>query len=62
MPKIHILMVSSFLRFMSQVEHTRKCNSSDSESKSVKQNADRWSSESFNSVFLHVTVVLYMLL
>ena len=34
--KICILMVSSILRITSQVEHTKKCNSIDSESKSVK--------------------------
>ena len=33
-------MVSSGLRITSQVEHTKKYNSIDSESKSVKQNAD----------------------
>ena len=37
---ICILMVSSGLRITSQVEHTKKYNSIDSESKSVKQNAD----------------------
>ena len=41
-------MVSSVLHIMSQVEHTKKCNSIDSESKSVKRNADHrnrgWSS------------------
>ena len=55
MPKIHILMVSSILRNTPQVEHTKKCNSIDSENKSVKQNAG--SSELFNSVFLRVTLV-----
>ena len=38
MPKICILMVSSILHNTSQVEHTMKCNSIDSENKSVKQN------------------------
>ena len=38
--KICILMVSSILRITSQVEHTKNCNSIDSESKSVKRNAD----------------------
>ena len=38
--KIRILMVSSVLCITSQVEHTKECNSIDSESKSVKQNAD----------------------
>ena len=38
--KIHInLMFSSILLNMSQVEHTKKRNSIDIESKSVKQNA-----------------------
>ena len=40
---------------MSQVEHTKKCNIIDSETKTVKQNADH---HSFNSVFLHITLVL----
>ena len=40
-------MVSSILRIMSQVEYTKKRNSIDSESNSVKQNA-----------VLHVTLVL----
>ena len=34
------VMVSSVLRITSQVEHTKKRNGIDSESKSVKQNAD----------------------
>ena len=54
--KIHILMVSSVLRIMSQVEHTKKRNSIDSESKSVKRNVDH--QNCLNSVFLHVTLVL----
>ena len=33
-------MVSSILCIMSQVEHKKKCDSIDSESKSVKQNAE----------------------
>ena len=33
-------MVSSILHIMSQVEHIKKRNSIDSESKSVKQNAN----------------------
>ena len=33
-------MVSSILHIMSQVEHTKKCNTIDSESMSVKQNAE----------------------
>ena len=37
--KICIVMVSSVLRYTSQVEHTKKHNSIDSENKSVKQNA-----------------------
>ena len=32
-------MVSSILRNSSQVEHTKKCNSIDSENNSVKRNA-----------------------
>ena len=55
MPKIHMLMVSSILRFMSQVEHTKKRNSSDSESKSVKQNTDHQNRN-------RLTVCFYMLL
>ena len=39
---------------MSQVEHTKKHNSIDSESKSVKRNADH--QNPFNSVFLHENV------
>ena len=39
--KICILMVSFILCVMSQVEHTKKRNSIDSESKSVKQNQGR---------------------
>ena len=46
-------MVSSVLRITSQVEHTKERNSIDSESKSVKQNADH---------LYHLTVCLYMLL
>ena len=46
-------MVSSILRFTSQVEHTKKRNSSDSESESVKQNADHQN---------RLTVCFYMLL
>ena len=38
--KIRILMVTSVLCITSQVEHTKKRNSIDSESKSVKRNAD----------------------
>ena len=45
-------MVSSVLRITSQVEHTKKCNSIDSESKSVKRNADHWN---------RLTVGFYML-
>ena len=37
--KICIVMVSSVLRYTSQVEHTKKRNSIDSENKSVKRNA-----------------------
>ena len=52
-------MVSSVLCITSQaeprVEHTKKRNNIDSESKSVKQHR---SLESFNSGFLHVTLVL----
>ena len=51
--KIHILMVSSILHVTSQVEHTKKHNSIDSESKSVKQNADHHN---------HLTVCFYILL
>ena len=39
MPKIHILMVSSILCIMSQVEHTKKYNI-DSENEFVKWNTD----------------------
>ena len=46
-------MVSSVLRITSQVEHTKKHNSVDSESKSVKQNADHQD---------RLTVCFYMLL
>ena len=46
-------MVSSILRITSQVEHTKKRNSIDSESKSVKQNADHQN---------RLTVCFYMLL
>ena len=49
-------MVSSVLRITLQVEHIKKRSSIDSESKSVKRNVG--SSELFNSVFLHVTLVL----
>ena len=38
--KIFILMVSSILHIMLQVEHTRKHNSIDSENKSVKHNTN----------------------
>ena len=38
--KICILMISSVLCIASQVKHTKKRNSIDSESKSVKQNDD----------------------
>ena len=38
--KIRILMVSSVLCITSQVEHTKECNSIDSERKSMQQNAD----------------------
>ena len=38
--KICILVVTSILHIMSQVEQTKKCNSIDSQSKSVKQNAN----------------------
>ena len=48
-------MVSSILRITSQVEHTKKCNDNDSESKSEMKCQ---SSESINSVFLHVTLIL----
>ena len=51
--KICILMVSSVLRITSQVEHTKKHSSIDSESKSVKQNANHQN---------HLTVCFYMLL
>ena len=47
-------MVSSILRIISQVEHTKKHNRIDSERKSVKQNADH--QNPFNSVFLHEKV------
>ena len=47
-------MVSFILCSMSQVEHTKKHNSIDSESKSVKQNADH--QNPFNSVFIHENV------
>ena len=46
-------MVSSVLCITSQVEHTEKRNSIDSESKSVKQNADYHN---------RLTVYFYMLL
>ena len=46
-------MVSSILRIMLQVEHTKKCNSIDSESKSMKWNTDHQN---------RLTVCLYMLL
>ena len=46
-------MVSSVLRITSQVEHTKKRNSIDSESKSVKRNADHRN---------RLTVCFYMLL
>ena len=51
--KIYILMVSSILYITSQVEHTKECNSIDSESKSVKRNTDHQN---------HLTVCFYMLL
>ena len=50
-------MVSSVLHITSHIEHTKKHNSIDSESKSMKQITHQ-SSESFNSVFLNVTQVL----
>ena len=53
--KICILMVSSVLHITSQVEHTKKRNSTDSESKSETKHR---SSELFNSVFLHFILVL----
>ena len=47
-------MVSSIMRITSQVEHTKKHKKSiDSESKSVKRNADHQN---------HLTVCFYMLL
>ena len=46
-------MVSSVLRITSQVEHTKKRSSIDSESKSVKRNADHQN---------RLTVCFYMLL
>ena len=46
-------MVSSILRITSQVEHTKKPNSIDSESKSLKRNADHQN---------RLTVCFYMLL
>ena len=46
-------MVSSILRIMSRVEHTKKRNSTDSESKSVKRNANHQN---------HLTVCFYILL
>ena len=46
-------MVSSILRISSQVEHTKKRNSIDSESKYVKRNSDHQN---------HSTVCFYMLL
>ena len=51
--KICILMVSSILRITSQVEHTKKCSSIDSESKFMKRNTDHQN---------HLTVCFYMLL
>ena len=48
-------MISSILCITSQVEHIKKCNSIDSEGKSVKKCQ---SSELFSNVFLHVTLVL----
>ena len=53
--KICILMISSVLCNTSQVEHTKKHNSIDSENKSVKQNAGH---QSCLTVFLRVTLVL----
>ena len=52
---IYILMVFSVLHITSQVEHTKKHNGIDSESKSVKRNAHY---ENRLTVFLHVTLVL----
>ena len=46
-------MVFFVLRITSQVEHTMKRNSIDSENKSVKQNSGHQ-----NCVFLYVTLVL----
>ena len=46
-------MVSSVLRITSQVEHTKERSSVDSESKSVKRNADRQN---------RLTVCFYILL
>ena len=46
-------MVSSILRITSRTEHTKKRNSIDSESKSVKQNANHEN---------RLTVCFYMLL
>ena len=43
------------MRNTSQVEHTKKHKSIDSESKSVKQNADH---QNRLTVFLHVTLAL----
>ena len=40
MPKFCIQIVSSILHITSQVEYTKKCNSSDSESNSAKQNTN----------------------
>ena len=51
--KICILMVSSVLHITSQVEHIKKRNSIDSESKSVKRNTDHQNG---------LTVCFYMLL
>ena len=50
-------MISFVLHITSQVEHTKKCNSIDSESKSVKLNTNH-QNHLRNSVFLHVTLVL----
>ena len=47
------LMVSSISLITSQVEHTKKRNSIDGESQSVKRNADH---QNRLTVFLHVTL------
>ena len=48
-------MVSAILHIASQVEHTKKRNNIDSESKSVKRNADH---QNRFTVFLSVTLLL----